>query len=170
MHLCTPLQSELLAFELSHISSTFLNTPLSFLSSLLRSRHVIFAPSSHNKYAGESFPGIYDALFDIENSVDLEKAWKEVKRQISIAAFTVHAAAMTLTPPAWHPVQSNAIWWLCCQIKMWWDIIHYLQLTQTHNHCFQVFQMAVNVWIASWELCGQCLLFFIFFISYKMHQ
>ncbi|GAA6233047.1 putative N-acetylated-alpha-linked acidic dipeptidase isoform X1 [Lates japonicus] len=63
-------------------------------------RHVIFAPSSHNKYAGESFPGIYDALFDIENSADPEKAWEEVKRQISIAAFTVHAAAMTLIPPA----------------------------------------------------------------------
>ncbi|XP_076002195.1 N-acetylated-alpha-linked acidic dipeptidase 2 [Genypterus blacodes] len=63
-------------------------------------RHVVFAPSSHNKYAGESFPGIYDSLFDIENSLDPEKAWEEVKRQISIAAFTVHAAAMTLTPPA----------------------------------------------------------------------
>uniref|UniRef100_A0A4W6F968 Glutamate carboxypeptidase 2 n=1 Tax=Lates calcarifer TaxID=8187 RepID=A0A4W6F968_LATCA len=63
-------------------------------------RHVIFAPSSHNKYAGESFPGIYDALFDIENSADPEKAWEEVKRQISIAAFTIHAAAMTLIPPA----------------------------------------------------------------------
>ncbi|KAM9318498.1 N-acetylated-alpha-linked acidic dipeptidase 2 [Pholidichthys leucotaenia] len=62
-------------------------------------RHVIFAPSSHNKYAGESFPGIFDALFDIENSADPEKAWSEVKRQISIAAFTVHAAAMTLMPP-----------------------------------------------------------------------
>ncbi|XP_049433253.1 putative N-acetylated-alpha-linked acidic dipeptidase [Epinephelus fuscoguttatus] len=63
-------------------------------------RHVIFAPSSHNKYAGESFPGIFDALFDIENSANPQKAWEEVKRQISIAAFTVNAAAMTLTPPA----------------------------------------------------------------------
>uniref|UniRef100_A0A671VJ59 glutamate carboxypeptidase II n=1 Tax=Sparus aurata TaxID=8175 RepID=A0A671VJ59_SPAAU len=63
-------------------------------------RHVIFAPSSHNKYAGMSFPGIYDALFDIEHSADPQKAWEEVKRQISIAAFTVNAAAMTLTPPA----------------------------------------------------------------------
>lgn len=72
----------------------------SFLSSLLCCRHVIFAPSSHNKYAGESFPGIYDALFDIENSADPQMSWQEVKRQISIAAFTVHAAAMTLTPPA----------------------------------------------------------------------
>ncbi|XP_059042847.1 glutamate carboxypeptidase 2 isoform X1 [Mustela lutreola] len=59
-------------------------------------RHVIYAPSSHNKYAGESFPGIYDALFDIENRVNPFKAWGEVKRQISIAAFTVQAAAGTL--------------------------------------------------------------------------
>ncbi|XP_075054815.1 N-acetylated-alpha-linked acidic dipeptidase 2-like [Mixophyes fleayi] len=59
-------------------------------------RHVIFAPSSHNKYAGESFPGIYDALFDIENKADQRKAWDEVKRQIAIATFTVQAASETL--------------------------------------------------------------------------
>ncbi|MCI4385582.1 hypothetical protein PGIGA_G00052080, partial [Pangasianodon gigas] len=63
-------------------------------------RHVVFAPSSHNKYAGESFPGIYDALFDIENAAEPERAWSEVKRQISIAAFTVNAAADTLRPVA----------------------------------------------------------------------
>uniref|UniRef100_A0A2D4LMQ7 Transferrin receptor-like dimerisation domain-containing protein n=1 Tax=Micrurus spixii TaxID=129469 RepID=A0A2D4LMQ7_9SAUR len=56
-------------------------------------RHIIFAPSSRNKYAGMSFPGIYDALFDIGSRGDPHKAWKEVKRQISIAAFTVQAAA-----------------------------------------------------------------------------
>ncbi|XP_013811419.1 N-acetylated-alpha-linked acidic dipeptidase 2-like [Apteryx mantelli] len=59
-------------------------------------RHVIFAPSSHNKYAGESFPGIYDAMFDIESKADQPGAWEEVKRQISIATFTVQAAAGTL--------------------------------------------------------------------------
>ncbi|CAF91418.1 unnamed protein product, partial [Tetraodon nigroviridis] len=59
-------------------------------------RHVIFAPSSHNKYAGESFPGIYDALFDIKNLFDPESAWNEVRRQISNAAFTVNAAAVML--------------------------------------------------------------------------
>ncbi|XP_061484857.1 N-acetylated-alpha-linked acidic dipeptidase 2-like isoform X3 [Rhineura floridana] len=59
-------------------------------------RHIIFAPSSHNKYAGVSFPGIYDAMFDIDSRTDQHKAWEEVKRQISIAAFTVQAAAETL--------------------------------------------------------------------------
>ncbi|KAM4859042.1 N-acetylated-alpha-linked acidic dipeptidase 2 isoform 2-T3 [Thomomys bottae] len=59
-------------------------------------RHIIFAPSSHNKYAGESFPGIYDAMFDIENRADPHLAWTEVKKHISIAAFTIQAAAGTL--------------------------------------------------------------------------
>ncbi|XP_006160400.1 N-acetylated-alpha-linked acidic dipeptidase 2 [Tupaia chinensis] len=59
-------------------------------------RHIIFAPSSHNKYAGESFPGIYDAMFDIENKADPSLAWAEVKKHISVAAFTIQAAAETL--------------------------------------------------------------------------
>ncbi|XP_077154668.1 putative N-acetylated-alpha-linked acidic dipeptidase [Ranitomeya variabilis] len=59
-------------------------------------RHIIYAPSSYNKYMGESFPGIYDALFDIENKSDQRSAWEEVKRQISIAAFTVQSAGQTL--------------------------------------------------------------------------
>ncbi|XP_031316393.1 N-acetylated-alpha-linked acidic dipeptidase 2 [Camelus dromedarius] len=59
-------------------------------------RHIIFAPSSHNKYAGESFPGIFDAMFDIENKADPRSAWAEVKKQISIATFTIQAAAGTL--------------------------------------------------------------------------
>ncbi|XP_054829963.1 putative N-acetylated-alpha-linked acidic dipeptidase isoform X1 [Eublepharis macularius] len=63
-------------------------------------RHVIFAPNRHNKYAGVSFPGIYDALFDIGSRADQREAWREVKRQISIAAYTVQAAAGTLREPA----------------------------------------------------------------------
>ncbi|XP_078078919.1 N-acetylated-alpha-linked acidic dipeptidase 2 [Mustelus asterias] len=59
-------------------------------------RHIIYAPSAHNKYAGESFPGIYDALFDISNAADERKAWQEVKKQIAVASFTVQASARTL--------------------------------------------------------------------------
>uniref|UniRef100_A0A672FV90 Glutamate carboxypeptidase 2 n=1 Tax=Salarias fasciatus TaxID=181472 RepID=A0A672FV90_SALFA len=93
-----PLQVRVMNDQLMYLERAFID-PLG-LPSRPFYRHVIFAPSSHNKYAGESFPGIYDALFDIENSADPQKAWEEVKRQISIAAFTVHAAAMTLRPPA----------------------------------------------------------------------
>lgn len=93
-----PLQVRIVNDQLMYLERAFID-PLG-LPGRPFYRHVIFAPSSHNKYAGESFPGIYDALFDIENADDPEKSWDEVKRQISIAAFTVHAAAMTLTSPA----------------------------------------------------------------------
>ncbi|PWA20475.1 hypothetical protein CCH79_00003726, partial [Gambusia affinis] len=81
-----PLQVRIMNDQLMYLERAFID-PLG-LPGRPFYRHVIFAPSSHNKYAGESFPGIYDALFDIENSADPEKAWREVKRQISIAAFT----------------------------------------------------------------------------------
>ncbi|XP_072317937.1 N-acetylated-alpha-linked acidic dipeptidase 2 [Eucyclogobius newberryi] len=93
-----PLQVRIVNDQLMYLERAFID-PLG-LPGRPFYRHVIFAPSSHNKYAGESFPGIYDALFDIENAADPEKSWDEVKRQISIASFTVHAAAMTLTSPA----------------------------------------------------------------------
>ncbi|KAM8975426.1 putative N-acetylated-alpha-linked acidic dipeptidase isoform 2-T2 [Pelodytes ibericus] len=63
-------------------------------------RHIVYAPSSHNKYAGESFPGIYDSLFDIESQKDQLSAWDEVRKQISVAAFTIQAAGETLKEPA----------------------------------------------------------------------
>ncbi|TKC41582.1 hypothetical protein EI555_010926 [Monodon monoceros] len=66
------------------------------LSQVDLNKHIIFAPSSHNKYAGESFPGIFDSIFDIENKADPRSAWKEVKKHISVAAFTIQAAAGTL--------------------------------------------------------------------------
>ncbi|XP_063062038.1 putative N-acetylated-alpha-linked acidic dipeptidase [Engraulis encrasicolus] len=59
-------------------------------------RHVIFAPSSPEE---SSFPGVYDALYSLKREVHPAEAWREVKRQLSIATFTVQAAAMTLTPP-----------------------------------------------------------------------
>ncbi|XP_053279533.1 N-acetylated-alpha-linked acidic dipeptidase 2 [Pleuronectes platessa] len=93
-----PLQVRIMNDQLMYLERAFID-PLG-LPGRPFYRHVIFAPSSHNKYSGDSFPGIYDTLFDINNSADPQKAWEEVKRQISIAAFTIHAAAMTLTPPA----------------------------------------------------------------------
>lgn len=36
-------------------------------------------------------------MFDIENKADPHSAWREVKKHISIAAFTIQAAAGTLT-------------------------------------------------------------------------
>ncbi|XP_021058996.1 putative N-acetylated-alpha-linked acidic dipeptidase [Mus pahari] len=89
-----PILLRIMNDQLMHLERAFID-PLG-LPGRPFYRHIIYAPSSHNKYAGESFPGIYDALFDISSKVNASKAWSEVKRQISIATFTVQAAAGTL--------------------------------------------------------------------------
>ncbi|KAI8505553.1 hypothetical protein Bbelb_167420 [Branchiostoma belcheri] len=61
-------------------------------------RHVAFAPSSVNTYAGQSFPGLADALFDIDNVNPADQAarWELVRRQLAVTTFTVQSAANTL--------------------------------------------------------------------------
>ena len=55
-------------------------------------RHVLFAPQMHNIYGSSSFPGITDALFDIEKTDN----WKMVKEQVSIAITCVREAGKIL--------------------------------------------------------------------------
>ena len=57
-------------------------------------RHVLFAPQMHNIYGSSSFPGITDALFDIEKTNN----WKLVKEQVSIAITCVREAGKILAP------------------------------------------------------------------------
>jgi len=57
-------------------------------------RQVLFASQMHNFYGSATFPGITDALFDIEKTND----WKEVKLQVSIAITCVREAAKFLLP------------------------------------------------------------------------
>ncbi|XP_022094263.1 putative N-acetylated-alpha-linked acidic dipeptidase [Acanthaster planci] len=58
-------------------------------------RHIVFAPSSRDNYASDKFPGIVDAMFDIDNNPDPEK-WNIVKKQLSVAVFTIQSAATAL--------------------------------------------------------------------------
>ena len=61
-------------------------------------RHVITAPSLHDVYGNTAFPGITDALFDIDFDPDQVGRWNEVKRQYSIVIFHILSAAATLGP------------------------------------------------------------------------
>ncbi|MBN3300977.1 FOLH1 carboxypeptidase, partial [Amia calva] len=60
-------------------------------------RHIIFAPSQHDAYGSTTFPGLTDALFDIEADPDQARRWKAVKKEVSVLAFTIHSAASTIT-------------------------------------------------------------------------
>ena len=73
-------------------------------------RNVIFAPSAHNSYAGASFPGLVDTLFEIEKTTgeEKDKRWKDVALQLSAVTFFIENAASSLQPPV--DFQT-----LCCQ-------------------------------------------------------
>ncbi|XP_071484102.1 putative N-acetylated-alpha-linked acidic dipeptidase [Diadema antillarum] len=60
-------------------------------------RHVVFAPSSVNYYAGDAFPALVDALYQIDDDPDQVTRWKAVEQQMAIIAFTIQSASSTLT-------------------------------------------------------------------------
>ncbi|XP_070538242.1 putative N-acetylated-alpha-linked acidic dipeptidase [Ptychodera flava] len=59
-------------------------------------RHVIFAPSSKDVYATAGFPGLIDALFDIDNSPNPTKQWREVERELAVITYHLYSAANTM--------------------------------------------------------------------------
>ena len=62
-------------------------------------RNVVFAPSSHNSYAGSVFPGLQDSLYELDRAVDeADKAQKAetVKQQLSVVSLWIEVAAASL--------------------------------------------------------------------------
>lgn len=59
-------------------------------------RHVLFAESSVNTYAGSSFPGLADGMFEIEDSPDKASRWEIVKKHFAVILYTIESAASTL--------------------------------------------------------------------------
>lgn len=59
-------------------------------------RHVLFAESSVNTYAGSSFPGLADGMFEIESSPDESSRWEIVKKHFTVILYTIESAASTL--------------------------------------------------------------------------
>ena len=58
-------------------------------------RHVISAPSSVNSYAGGSFPGVTDAIFNANGTAD----WNEIHRQLDIVAIHIRYATQIMNQP-----------------------------------------------------------------------
>ncbi|XP_063958833.1 N-acetylated-alpha-linked acidic dipeptidase 2-like isoform X2 [Lytechinus pictus] len=60
-------------------------------------RHVVFAPSSVNYYAGDAFPALVDAMYQIDDDINQVTRWNAVREQMAITAFIIQSAASTLT-------------------------------------------------------------------------
>ncbi|XP_071079774.1 N-acetylated-alpha-linked acidic dipeptidase 2-like [Haliotis cracherodii] len=59
-------------------------------------KHLLLAESSTDSYAGSSFPGLVDLLFEIEKAPDVDARWERVKKHFSVILFTIDSAASTL--------------------------------------------------------------------------
>lgn len=56
-------------------------------------RHLVFAPSSTDTYAGSAFPGVSDAIADAKDTAE----WNEVEKQITLAVWKIKSAARSLS-------------------------------------------------------------------------
>ena len=61
-------------------------------------RHVVFAPSINNRYAGATFPALVDSMFEIHKATGVEEneKWEKVKKQLATITYFIHAAANNL--------------------------------------------------------------------------
>ncbi|XP_025105253.1 putative N-acetylated-alpha-linked acidic dipeptidase [Pomacea canaliculata] len=61
-------------------------------------KHLIFAESANDAYAGSSFPGLVDLLFDIDKlqADRLAERWKEIQHHFSVLVNAIQAAGYTL--------------------------------------------------------------------------
>ncbi|KAL3881668.1 hypothetical protein ACJMK2_028078 [Sinanodonta woodiana] len=59
-------------------------------------KHVMFAPSKFDSYKDNTFPGIVDAMYEIQyNNANI---WDELKQQVYVSTYTIQSAANTLDP------------------------------------------------------------------------
>ena len=75
-----------------------LNVFIFDLNNVCFSRHILFTESSVDNYAGSSFPGLTDAMFEIDKLSQGEAAarWQIVKKHYSVILFAIQSAASTL--------------------------------------------------------------------------
>ena len=91
-----PLEVRMINDQMLKLERAFINP--SGLPGRPFTRNVIFAPSAHDSYAGSSFPGLVDTLFEIHKLTgeDFTERLEEVKKQFSIVTFHIQSAAALL--------------------------------------------------------------------------
>lgn len=60
--------------------------------------HIVFAPSSVDKYSSDTFAGLVDLFKTVGNRTDAEQpaTWRQIKQHLSAISFLIGAAADSL--------------------------------------------------------------------------
>ena len=58
--------------------------------------HLLFTESSIDQYSGSSFPGLSDALVNIQDGKDVDNQWEVVKKHYSVLLFSLQSATSVL--------------------------------------------------------------------------
>lgn len=61
-------------------------------------RHVIYAPSSTDGYAGSTFPGLVDILYNIDQVPDPSDRWQQFQQHLATVVYLIDSAANSLQP------------------------------------------------------------------------
>lgn len=80
----------------NEIVFVFDNEQSNKLFCILFFRHILFAESTVDNYAGSRFPGLSDALTKIQLGEDVNNQWEIVRKHYSVILFTFQSAAATL--------------------------------------------------------------------------
>ena len=62
-------------------------------------RNVVFAPGQYNSYAGSTFPGLTDSLYELDRAKTQEEESEKVdvvKQQLAILTYFIEAAATSI--------------------------------------------------------------------------
>ncbi|XP_072013141.1 putative N-acetylated-alpha-linked acidic dipeptidase [Amphiura filiformis] len=87
--------------EVRNVNDRLMNLERSFIDPLglpdrKYLRHVVFAPSEHDQYSSSAFPGLVDAMFEIDSDPRPEERWDVVRQQMAVIAYTIQSAAYAL--------------------------------------------------------------------------
>ena len=63
-------------------------------------RHILFAPSAFDSYAGVTFPGLVDLMWEIEDRDvnDQSHQWELVRQHLAAVIYSVDSATSSLKP------------------------------------------------------------------------
>lgn len=85
--------------EFKYVYRKFINSNIQAKSTFcFNFSHIVFAPSSVDKYSSDTFAGLVDLFKTVGNQTEAEQpgTWRQIKQHLSAISFLIGAAADSL--------------------------------------------------------------------------